>query len=106
MTRFVAVIAVATLFAVPVCALAQTPDKSQPAATADMRGPGTNTLHKTLYCVKNAESGACEDCWSDGKISSARGTCNLLKSSTNAPDVRKGACALPANQAFCGLKKK
>jgi len=76
-----------------------------PAATADMRGPGTNTHHKTLYCVKNAESGACEDCWSDGPVSGARGTCNVLKASTNDPNVRKGKCALPANRKFCGLPK-
>ena len=45
----------------------------KPAASADLRGPGSNTHHKVLYCVKNAESGACEDCWSDGPVSSARG---------------------------------
>ena len=78
----------------------------KPAASADLRGPGSNTHHKVLYCVKNAESGACEDCWSDGAVSSARGTCNLLKDSTNDPRVRKGKCALPANQKFCGLPKK
>ncbi len=83
-------------------AMAQGVEKSTPAATADTRGPGANTHHKHLYCVKNAESGACEDCWSDGKVSSARGTCNLLKSSTNAPNVRAGKCATPANRAFCG----
>jgi hypothetical protein len=92
---------VAALALVAPAALAQTP-----AATADTRGPGSNIHHKTLYCVKNAESGACEDCWSDGKVSSARGTCNMLKASTNDPNVRKGKCALPANQRFCGLDKK
>jgi hypothetical protein len=76
---------------------------AQNAASADTRGPGANTLHKHLFCVKNAESGACEDCWSDGKISSARGTCRLLKSSTNAPDVRKGQCSLASNKKFCSI---
>ena len=90
----------------PLSVSAQPADKGQPAATADVRGPGANTLHKHLYCDKNAESGPCEDCCSDGKISSARGTCNLLKSSTNEPSVREGKCALPANQKFCGLNKK
>ncbi len=71
------------------------------SATADTRGPGANTLHKQLYCVRNAESGACEDCWSDGDVSSARGTCRSLKASTNAPNVRKGSCSSLAQTSFC-----
>jgi uncharacterized membrane protein len=77
---------------------------SGPGPHADTRGPGANTLHKTLYCVKNAETGACEDCWSDGPVSSDRGTCRLLKSSTTAPFVRKGTCNAPVNRAFCKRK--
>ncbi len=72
-----------------------------PGPTADTRGPGSNTLHKHLFCVRNSESGACEDCWSDGVVSSARGTCRLLKSSTMAPNVREGKCSAPGNLAFC-----
>jgi hypothetical protein len=101
MKRFVAIFVAASFFSPAV--LAQQDER--PAASADRRGPGANTLHKHLFCVKNAESGVCEDCWSDGKISSARGTCNLLKASSNAPDVRQGKCALPSNRKFCALKK-
>jgi hypothetical protein len=106
MNRFLQIISAVTLLTPTLPAIAQTSEKTEPAATADMRGPGSNTHHKVLYCVKNAESGACEDCWSDGPISSARGTCNLLKTSTTDPRVRKGKCSLPANQKFCGLPKK
>ena len=77
-----------------------------PAATADTRGPGANTLHKHLFCVRNSESGACEDCWSDGPVSSARGTCNLPKSSTLAPNVRPGKCSTARNIAFCNAKAR
>jgi hypothetical protein len=105
MKPILAAAALAALFATAPSAMAQPAQTSQPAATADTRGPGSNTHNKVLYCVRNAESGACEDCWSDGKSSSARGTCNLLKASTNDPNVRKGKCALPANQKFCGLPK-
>lgn len=100
MKHFLASLAALALLA-PACMAG-----AQAAATADTRGPGSNTHHKNLFCVKNAESGACEDCWSDGEVSSARGTCNVLKSSTTAPNVRAGRCATPANQKFCGLPKK
>ena len=77
-----------------------------PGATADTRGPGANTLHKHLFCVRNSESGACEDCWSDGAVSSARGTCKMLKASTIAPNVREGKCSAARNIAFCKAKAK
>ena len=75
-------------------------------ATADTSGPGDNSLHKHLYCVRNSESGACEDCWSDGKVSSARGTCRLLKSSTLEPNVRQGKCSTARNRGFCKANAK
>ncbi len=105
MKYFLRPIAATAILASTALALAQPSEQTRPAASADMRGPGSNTHHKVLYCVKNAESGACEDCWSDGAVSSARGTCNLLKTSTTDPRVRKGKCALPANRKFCGLPK-
>ncbi len=71
------------------------------SASPDMRGPSGSTLHKHFYCVKNAESGACEDCWSNAGFSGARGTCRLLKSSTAAPEVRHGKCSAPGNTDFC-----
>lgn len=69
----------------------------------DMRGPAATTPHKHFYCVRNSEGGACEDCWSDGAFSSTRGTCRLLKTSTNAPNVRSGTCNTPANRLFCKI---
>ncbi len=76
------------------------------AATADTRGPNANGLHKHLYCVRNSESGACEDCWSEGKVSSVRGTCRLLKSSTLEPNVREGKCSTKRNIEFCKANAK
>jgi len=68
---------------------------------ADVRGPTETVVHKHFFCVKNAESGACEDCWSDAGFSGARGTCRLLKSSTQAPNVRPGKCDSSSNIHFC-----
>lgn len=68
---------------------------------ADIRGPTDTVVHKHFFCVKNAESGACEDCWSDSSFSSAKGTCRLLKSSTQAPAVRSGKCDSSRNVQFC-----
>lgn len=70
------------------------------ATLADTR-VAANAPQKHMFCVKNAESGACEDCWSDGAVSSARGTCRLLKSSSGAPNVRTGRCNSPSNLDFC-----
>jgi hypothetical protein len=81
--------------------LAATLTTSGPGAYADTRGTSTNTLHKHLYCVRNAETGACEDYWTDGPVSSARGTCNVLKRSTTAPNVRTGTCSAPATAQWC-----
>jgi len=69
--------------------------------SADVRGPTATVTHKHFFCVKNAESGACEDCWSDAGFSGAKGTCRLLKSSTEAPAVHSGKCDSPANIQFC-----
>ncbi len=70
------------------------------AATADTRGPD-NVANKHFFCVQNAESGACEDCWSDSTVSSAHGTCDTLKISTNGAGVHSGKCSTPKNRAIC-----
>jgi hypothetical protein len=73
-------------------------------ATADKRPPGTDLKPGNHYCVKNAESGVCEDCWSGSKTSSRGGSCKLLKESTNDPNVRKGKCSDVINTDFCKPK--
>ncbi|MGZ5925807.1 MAG: hypothetical protein ACXWLJ_03945 [Rhizomicrobium sp.] len=74
------------------------------AATADKRPAGYDFKPGLHYCVKNAESGACEDCWSGSLKSSKGGTCKLLKESTTEPSVRKGRCSDLIHTGFCKPK--
>ncbi len=71
------------------------------AAANDKRAPQADPKPRQHYCVRNAESGACEDCWSASSHTSAGGTCQNLKESTNNPNVRKGSCSQFIKTDFC-----
>jgi hypothetical protein len=72
------------------------------AATNDKRpAVGADPRPRQHYCVRNAESGACEDCWSDSRRSSAGGTCKGLKAATTNPNIRRGSCSQFIKTDFC-----
>ena len=78
------------------------------AASNDKRpAAGHDPAPRMHYCIKNAESGACEDCWSGNKVSGGLGgTCKELKEATNDPNVHKGKCSDVINKGFCKPKMK
>ncbi len=71
------------------------------AATNDKRPAQFDPKPRQHYCIRNAESGACEDCWSQSRHGSVGGTCKGLKSATNDPNVRKGSCSQYIKTSFC-----